>query len=237
MPRAIAFDLGDTLVEYEGLPLSWEAHYPAALVNLTEAAGYRADGRQIEAACSVLRRYNTRINPRVEEIAFAVILNDLAEVFGREWPRDELALARAFFRGFRQRLRCFPDALPALAQIRVQGSKIGGFTDVPYGMPRELVMEDVGQAGLAGCFDVLLTSRDIGWRKPSIRTLQALATALGSTPSELAYVGNERKDVEVAHAFGCKSVLLARVPPGESWGQNRTISTLSELSAACSCGS
>jgi hypothetical protein len=31
--KALAFDLGDTLVEYEGLPLSWEAHYPEALAS------------------------------------------------------------------------------------------------------------------------------------------------------------------------------------------------------------
>ncbi len=32
--KAIAFDLGDTLVEYEGMPLSWVEHYPEALRNL-----------------------------------------------------------------------------------------------------------------------------------------------------------------------------------------------------------
>jgi hypothetical protein len=26
--KAFAFDLGDTLVEYEGVPLNWEEHYP-----------------------------------------------------------------------------------------------------------------------------------------------------------------------------------------------------------------
>jgi hypothetical protein len=28
-----AFDLGDTLITYEGIPLSWESHYSVALTN------------------------------------------------------------------------------------------------------------------------------------------------------------------------------------------------------------
>ena len=37
--KAVAFDLGDTLVEYAGLPPSWEAHYDAALKMLAEFIG------------------------------------------------------------------------------------------------------------------------------------------------------------------------------------------------------
>lgn len=129
--KAIAFDLGDTLVEYEGVPLSWEAHYREALENLAESVGASPDDRQIDRACAVLRRYNTRINPREEEVSFTFILEQLLRTFELDVEVDELRGATAFFRIFRQELRCFPDTVGALASIRDRKVKIGVLTDVP----------------------------------------------------------------------------------------------------------
>jgi len=227
--KAIVFDLGDTLVEYEGVPLSWEAHYPEALGSLAGFLGVAVDSDQIAGASAVLRRYNTRIHPREEEIPFKVILTEILQYFAVPVEADEIACAGSFFHIFRQRLRCFPDTKPALDAIRKQGMKIGVFTDVPYGMPQRLVLEDASDAGLGDAFDVLLTSRDAGFRKPSAATLRLVAVELGCYAHEMAYVGNEQKDVEAARNFGCCSILIDRQRRGSDWGQTRTITSLAEL--------
>jgi putative hydrolase of the HAD superfamily len=227
--KAIAFDLGDTLVEYEGLPLSWESHYVEALANLASFLRLAPTPDQINRACAVLRRYNTRHHPRTNEVTFATILGDMLRCFDFDGAAEELPCAEAFFRIFRRRLRCFPEAGAALGSLQQQGIRIGVFTDVPYGMPRELVLEDVDEAALSGFFDTLLTSRDAGFRKPSPETLRLLATKLSCAPDEMAYVGNEKKDVEVARNFGCWSILIDRPAHGNNWGQDRTIRSLSEL--------
>lgn len=226
---AIGFDLGDTLFEYEGMPLSWVAHYDDALKALAQHLGAYPTAEQLARGADVLRRFNTRLNPRAEEVPFRQILDELATVFGAPASTDEVSAARPFFSVFRQRLRAFPDALPTLAQLRARGLRIGCFTDVPYGMPNELVAEDIAGAGLSGAVDVLLTSRDAGFRKPATATLAALASALGATPETLVYVGNEEKDIAVARAYGCQSVLLDRAAANPAWGQTLTIRTLSEL--------
>jgi putative hydrolase of the HAD superfamily len=228
--KAVAFDIGDTLVEYEGVPLNWEAHYPAALRELARHLCVPCTAEQLDRACAVLRRYNTRLNPRTHEVAFAQIARELAPCLGVNFEScDELPAAMAFFRIFRQRLRCFPDTRPAFATLRARGLKIGAFTDVPYGMPRELVLDDLGTAGLAGACDVLLTSRDAGFRKPAAVTLQRLAESLGCEAGEIIHVGNERKDIDVARAFGCRAILLDRTGHRPNWGQDRTIGSLAEL--------
>lgn len=227
--RAIAFDLGDTLVEYEGLPLSWEQHYPAALASLAESLGISPTDSKITAAAAILRRYNTRIHPRTEEVAFSTILREICGAFGVATPVEEEPSAAAFFRIFRQRLRCFPDTRIALDRLRQQGIKIGVFTDVPYGMPRELVVADVAEASLHDSIDVLLTSRDAGFRKPSPVGLRMVAEALDCRAPDLVHVGNEPKDVEVARALGCESILIDRHRHGKDWGQDRTINSLTEL--------
>ena len=227
--KALAFDLGDTLVEYAGLPLSWESYYPAALANLFKSIPVSVSEEQILACAALLKEYNTRIVPREIEVGFAEILKRFLAHIEFSGGVDEVRCARAFFSIFRQRFRAFPDSMPALRAASGRGCRLGIFTDVPYGMPRSLVEEDITLAGLSGAVDVLLTSVDAGFRKPSPRTLQALALALGSEANEMSYVGNERKDIAAALAFGCEAVLLDRAGQKPDWGQHRTISSLAEL--------
>jgi putative hydrolase of the HAD superfamily len=227
--KALAFDLGDTLVEYEGLPPSWEAHYPDAIANLAETLGLTLSPAEIRLCSDVLRKYNTRLVPREVEVGFAQILSHMLAALGQSHGPDELRCATSFFAVFRQRLRPFPDALNALVSARARGLRIGVFSDVPYGMPRALVEQDIEQSGLSKLIDVMLTSRDAGFRKPSRRTLEALATALNCNANELAYVGNERKDVNAALALGCQAILLDRAGQRPAWSQHRTITSLSEL--------
>jgi FMN phosphatase YigB (HAD superfamily) len=81
-------------------------------------------------------------------------------------------------------------------------------------MSRELVKEDVTAAGIAERFDVLITSRDVGLRKPSLVTLHRSAEALSCQIHDMVHVGNERKDVEVAKTCGCPSILIDRFDCG-----------------------
>jgi putative hydrolase of the HAD superfamily len=227
--KVLAFDLGDTLVEYAALPPSWEAHYAEALGRLAAFDGVTPSAVQMEAAVAVLRSYNTRVNPREQEIGFDTILARLLDCWKVTGPKNEIACAVAFFSIFRQRLRCFPDTVDALRIAKASGIRIGVFTDVPYGMPKELVMEDLASAGLVGLIDEIVTSRDAGTRKPAPGALAHLGAKMKCSPREMVYVGNEKKDVQAALAFGCEAVLLDRNGANPAWGQDRTIRSLAEI--------
>lgn len=226
---AIAFDLGDTLIEYAGLPPSWAQHYGEALTVLARFLGVVPHPGQIGRASAVLRGYNTRLHPREREVSFAAILAELRPCFGVTTAVDELACARAFFDIFRKRLRCFEDVRPALQGWKSRGRKLGVFTDSAYGMPRELVIEDIQTAGLEGFFHAVVTSVETGFRKPAAQTLQRVAQELDCTVRDMIYVGNEQKDIQAAKAAGCRSVLLDRADQRPSWGQDRTVKSLLEL--------
>ena len=136
--KAVAFDFGDTLVEYEGLPLSWEAHYDSALTLLAEFASCDLCDEKLGAARETLRKYNTRLKPRTCEVPFSAILEELMFVFRAKITPDIDAAAAVFFSVFRQRLHCFPDTKPVLNSLRSAEVGVGVLTDVPYGMPRGL---------------------------------------------------------------------------------------------------
>jgi putative hydrolase of the HAD superfamily len=227
--KALVFDLGDTLIEYEGLPLSWEAYYPAALLHLSEYCQHHSTEEAVVNACQVLRRHNTRLYPRTEEISYKQIATELCATLGCKLPESELGTAQAFFSLFRQRLRCFPDSLPCLLKAKSAHRKVGIFTDVPYGMPKELVVDDLRDAGLEDFISALGTSVEAGFRKPHPRSLGFVLDRMGVSPATALYVGNERKDVEVALALGCESILVDRRGFCPDWGQHRTVSSLLDI--------
>jgi putative hydrolase of the HAD superfamily len=155
----------------------------------------------------------------------------LRDCFGVKGTCEEETSAPVFFSVFRQKLRCCPGATELLRALKARGRPVGVYTDVPYGMPTELVEDDLRESGLLPLINVLLTSRQTEFRKPAVQTLRTLAERLGCTAENMVYVGNERKDVDVALAFGCEAVLLDRAGAAPVWGQRRTIRSLQELLA------
>ena len=230
---AIGFDLGDTLVEYEGVPLSWEAEYPAALVAVSAACGFELTPGVLAAACAVLRRFNTRLVPRTHEVGHAEVFGAVLAVSGLRGASVQSSVdvaAEAFFGVFQRRARSYPDVPSVVSRLQAAGTRCGVLTDVPYGMPRRLVVRDLVAAGLSHLEPTLLTSAEVGARKPDPTGLLRLATRLGVCPHDMLYVGNEPKDVEGALAAGMQAALVWR-GPGEApkCGQHHTVANLEPL--------
>jgi putative hydrolase of the HAD superfamily len=228
---AVGFDLGDTLCEYAGVPLSWAQEYPAALAAVAEGCGLELSPERLGSGQRLLLRYNTRHTPRPDECEYTAehIFRELLD----EWTVPAELLERcigSFFSHFRQKLRVFPDAQGAIEVLKARGIATGVLTDVAYGMPRHLVLADIAEARLPLAEDLVVTSTEAGHHKPHSAGFRLLAERLGVSSDRLVYVGNERKDVAGANAAGCQSVLLWRStdePP--AWGQGHTIRSLPEL--------
>lgn len=226
----MGFDLGDTLCEYEGVPLNWEREYPAALRSVASACRCELTPDRLASGVALLRKYNSRITPRPEQVEYSaeLIFGGLLDLWGEPLHLLDAAVG-AFFEHFRQRLRAFPEAAGLLRRLSQRGIRIGILTDVPYGMPKALVDADLSESGISAPDLVLITSTMIGRRKPHPAGFEALAEQLGVACSRLIYVGNERKDVEGAASAGCRPVLLCRTGDPPAWGQWLTVRSLDEL--------
>lgn len=227
--KAVGFDLGDTLLFYRGIPLSWESLYAQALSSVAKACGTAPTAEQLLAAEAILRRYNTRLFPRALEVRADDIFYEVLSAWHLNTVTNIATAVKAFFAFFQGEICRYDDVNPVLAMLRVRGYPIGVLTDVPYGMPREFVEADVRSADLIGRIDVLLTSADVGRRKPKPDGYIALAAQLGVRASEMIYVGNEPKDIVGAKAAGSLAVLLNRGSAAQEHGQDFTISSMAEL--------
>lgn len=149
LPSAIAFDLGDTLCEYAGVPLDWQLEHPPALAAVAERCGHDLTATRLEAGIRVLSKYNTRVTPREDDEEYAAehIFAEILEQWGAP-PECLVVSIQAFFEHFRQTLRAFPESAGVLHRLRQLDVAAGVLTDVPYGMPRTLVLTELSLAGL-----------------------------------------------------------------------------------------
>lgn len=227
--RAIGFDLGETLVFHRDTPLNWSSLYSDALQSVADCCDFSPTSEQLDNAGRILAGFNTRTSPRANEVQAKDVLLPVLSLWAVNNPADLERSIDAFFAFFRRRLGVYDETLPALNSLRQRGYPLGILTDVPYGMPRKFVEQDLTEAGLSGLYDVLLTSADVGMRKPQPMGYFNLATQLGVAPQEMIYVGNEPKDVIGARRAGAVAVFLDRDGTGARHGQDFTISTLSGL--------
>jgi putative hydrolase of the HAD superfamily len=227
--RGIGFDLGETLIFYRDTPLSWTSLYPNALRAVASACAHEITEQQLVSAKAILSRYNTRIAPRTTEVAAETIFTAVLQAWELEVAGNLAAAVESFFSFFQQNMAAYSETVGVLTALHERGIPTGILTDVPYGMPRSFVERDIQRAGIAELFGVLLTSVEVGTRKPEPAGYRALANRLGVQPGAMMYVGNEPKDVIGARQAGAVAVLLDREKAGGDHGQQFTIETLADI--------
>jgi len=225
MIKAVSFDIGHTLVSYNNL-LNWNSLYEPALRSVFEKCSINLSDRGITMATAILSKYNTRENPREIEVTSETIFNEILDVW--EQPRDRLDIAREAFYGFFQAdTVCYDDVIPTLRYLRLAGVKIGALTDVAYGMDNSFSLRDIST--IHQYFDLILTSVDVGYRKPNTMGFSMLLETFDIPPSQMIYVGDEQKDIVGANSIGIVSVLIDRNNVSPNWGQKHTVHTLSDI--------
>src|SRR5258708_5142952 len=227
MYQAIGFDLGETLIHYQGVPLNWQSLYQDALAHVAKSCGYQGSQETLAQAAAILSRYNTRLYPRTYEVSADHILEEILRAWEVSHLRYLNTAKQAFFSFFQRKLILYQDTLPLLQTLKAKGIKVGVLTDVAYGMDRVYAEQDL--ESFAEYIDVFLTSADVGYRKPASPGYLALAKRLEVQAETIAFVGNEEKDIIGANNAGMFSILLDREQKNLHYGEQRRISSLAEL--------
>jgi putative hydrolase of the HAD superfamily len=232
--------LGETLIEYVGVRPDWQHQYPEALAGIAAVCGCVPTADQLATAVRVLLDANTRVTPRAHEIDHRQVFGEVVAALapcaaggcdaGPGRPDLVEQATDAFFALFNRTVRPMPGVDDLLDGLDRLGLPMWILTDVPYGMPRRLVLRDLDAAGLSRLAAVTTTSVEVGRRKPAPDGFLALARHLGVAPGRMWFVGNEHRDVAGAKAAGMTAVLLwiaGEAPP--DWGQDLVVTTLTAL--------
>ncbi|HEX8051691.1 MAG TPA: HAD-IA family hydrolase [Thermoleophilaceae bacterium] len=120
--------------------------------------------------------------------------------------------------------RAFPDAAPALRDLRERGLRLVVVSNWDCSL-----REVLDSAGLLELVDDAVSSAEAGAAKPDPAPFHAALAAAGCEPGEAVHVGDsEENDVAGARAAGVRAVLLRRA---ETPGEPGAIASLSELAA------
>ena len=221
MVKAIVFDIGQTLTFYP-IPLNWSKLYRPAFESVAKKLNLKLSEEEYTHFGEVLTKYNARIVPREKEYSSDTILDGTN--IDTSLMED---IKREFYSFFRADTEVYPEAEEALSKIKDMGLPTATLSDVPYGMDNVYALGDIGP--LIKYIDLPYTSNDIGYRKPCKEGLIRIAREFNVDPEELAFVGDEKKDIECAHNAGAIAILINRTEEAKDFGQDIEIKSLSEL--------
>ena len=210
MIKVIVFDLGGTLMEYVGMPYSWEEYYNQGFeeINKYYQCGVSADC--IDESIEILKSFNARICYREVEYTPEYIFSKALEHWPEGLPIHECSYK--FFQGLELKAMIYPDTIPALETLREKGYRIAVLTDLPTAMPDDLFKNDIKP--LLPYFDLYVSSLSCGFRKPNSKGLELIAEHYGILMEELIFIGDEEKDGKTAYNAGCQFVRIDRKQKG-----------------------
>lgn len=206
MLKVIVFDMGGTLMEYEGMPYSWVDYYYEGLSTLNQKYKLSLSDSVIQNSVEVLKSFNPRVNYREIEYTPEYIFSQVIKNWQYSGSIDKIVYS--FYEGLKLKPVIYKETIPALIKLKQRGYKIAILTDLPTAMPDELFRKDIEEL-LQYC-DLYVSSLSCGYRKPNPHGLEYIAKEFMVPVEDLVFVGDEEKDKKTASNAGCDFVKIVR---------------------------
>lgn len=195
MYHTVFFDIDNTLLwKRPGIPekvyetvIEYGSQISLEDVERAYAQSELWQGRQ------VMKENETGIRMPDEEFAAHV-----AGVYRESLNLDQKAfqaVIQVLSRDYRQEYSLAPGAAELLDRLREQGVSLGIVSNHHTGIRR--VLEEMG---IAGYFDPVVISEEVGLNKPDAAILELACERAGAKPEQCLYVGDHPFDILCAHA-------------------------------------
>jgi len=217
MIRGAIFDLGSTLIHFEG---DWDKVWQASLDEL-EPALREAGAHSIPAGLGNefgrrMRAYRQeRLDDHRERTTETILLETLADLGGSA-PEPEIVRA-ALERVYARSERCWkavPHLIPTLNELRRTGLRMALLSNAG---DEANVQRLIDQAGIRKFFDPILISAAIGVRKPASQPFMQILTRWKLAPQQVVMIGDRLdQDIRGAQQAGMHQLWLQQyADPGQ----------------------
>jgi putative hydrolase of the HAD superfamily len=194
--KAVFLDALGTLVELEP---PW--------VHLADELGIDSDQRLVDAVRAEMHYYKQHAHEGADTETLADLRARCADVLARGLGRDvsvEQMMAAI-------RFRAYPDAGPALSELRSRGLRLVCVSNWDISLPDVLA-----RCGLMDAVEGVVSSAGVGARKPDPAIFEAALEVAGVPALEALHVGDTAdEDVAGARAAGIRVLLLDREGGGD----------------------
>ncbi len=244
MIRGVIFDLGSTLMYFDGKWEDVDKQSTALLVAFLKSYGIQIDDT-FPAIFSEQRKRgwklaeDTNIEHTVEEALRGTLVQMGQVTLDGLLPRA----VEAYFALGEKQWHAYPDAVATLQTLQARGLRLGLISNAD---DDGLVQRAVQRLGFAPYLSPALSSAaEPRWRKPDPRIFHLVSDAWRLPPAEIAMVGDApRYDILGAHHAGMHGILIDR-GDNSPWQQipdelvndpmvraDETVHTLAELPGA-----
>ncbi|MFQ6009274.1 MAG: HAD family hydrolase [Candidatus Zixiibacteriota bacterium] len=234
-PRAVIFDLGSTLIEYETIPWSEINLYcSAGARKFLHKKGYNVpDETEFHLAYEAIKdKYRDKA---AETLVEWTVTQAFKELLARWAIEIDDGLMNRFFDAYYEPLgrRIYPydDVLETLDKIKRQYHTIGLVSNTVF--PERVHRKELKRFGIEPYLDFAVFSSSFGLRKPHPDIFYKAANLAGVAPSECVFVGDRYlEDAEGPNRIGMPAILKlidGREYPHDMPQTLRTITRLSEL--------
>ncbi len=234
-PKAVIFDLGSTLIEYEVIP--WDelnilcsASARESLISL----GFQMPDEDlfIEIFDQVKSGFRKQASEHLIEWSIPEATHKLFEVLNVSNSDNLVAtFFEAYYLRVKERLFVYDDTVKTLKQIKDKIGTIGLISNTIF--PAEAHLGELERFELIDYFDFKIFSSSFKLRKPHKDIFLKGAELAGCDPTECVYVGDRYyEDIEGPNRVGMPGILKqkeGREYPDKMPLANRIIDNLSEL--------
>ncbi len=209
-PRAVIFDLGSTLIEYE--QDSWESlsiQCAASVRKFLGKRGYSLPEEQefFELFEDVKKDFRSKASKSLTEWTVpqaAGKLLDRLDIEAGDGFIDDLF--QAYYKPVAAKLYAYDDVLETLKKIRERVGTIGLISNTIF--PEETHRGELKKFGIAPFLDFAIFSSSFGLRKPHPDIFYKAANLAGCAPAECVYIGDRYvEDYQGPTGMGMKAIL------------------------------
>ncbi len=211
MIRGIIFDLGSTLMYFDGKWEEIDARGRAAVAAFLTTNGIRVPD-DFAARFVEQRKIGWKLaEETLIERTVADALHQTLTQIGLASPDGLVprSIEKYFLEGETFNWRAYPDALESLQALRARGLRAGVISNAD---DVGIVHRACARLGFAPYLDPIRSSaEEPRWRKPDPRIFHLVADAWRIAPREIAMVGDAtRYDIVGAHRAGMRAILIDR---------------------------
>lgn len=210
-PSTILFDLGGTLAGGSDTREAFMASV-TSLVELLRRRGIELDVNEvIKVRLANRERFNRLRRTTLREVPGETWMAEDLRSLGVEPARDLVSEAlRAHCEAILSHRFVYDEVPGLLRRLADAGVAMAIVSNVSI---HWLAEETLRRFGLLGFFKTVVTSAQVGWRKPHPAIFIKALGELGAAPSETVFVGDDPiADVEGAKRLGMIAVLVERRP-------------------------
>ncbi len=234
-PKALIFDLGSTLIEYEKIP--WPEMAPHCMKEVAKFLRKKKidipdDEQFVEQFEALKTEYRKLASDKYIEWTIPQVAEKLLKNISIEADEKLIdGMFEAYYKPIEKNLSVYDDTADTLELIKNKGLTIGLVSNTIF--PESAHLRELKRFKISQYFDFTLFSSTFGLRKPHSDIFIKAANLAGYAPSECVYIGDRYlEDITGPESIGMPAILKKldiREYPSDMPETIRSISCLSEL--------